>query len=130
LDVAQTPKYDLSTVQLLVHRNVPDTIWFSAPSRSVDEVVRVYRTSATPKNPTEAAAFILQGLLALTGGNFVERLMQWGTVADVYGLVFDGRPWYVKFVFEDGVLEEISFHPPQRPMTTITGLVIPAEEKK
>ncbi len=35
------------------------------------------------------------------------------------------NPWYVKFMIEDGLLEQISFHPPKKQIKTITGLVIP-----
>jgi hypothetical protein len=67
----------------------------------------------------------LQGILVLKPEDFVERILQWGSVvADVYGLVFDARPWYVKFIFEEGVLEEISFHPPEKPLKTVVGKLI------
>lgn len=56
--------------------------------------------------------------------------MQWQTdVADQYGILFDGRPWFVKFLIgDDGLLEEFSFHPPEKPLPIKSGAVIPAEE--
>lgn len=46
---------------------------------------------------------------------------------DKYGLMFDGRPWFIKFAIVDGELEEISFHPPEKELKTLSGLVIPKE---
>jgi hypothetical protein len=128
--VAQAPKHDLNTVQALIRRGVADSIWFLAPSRSLYEVVRVYGSTDTPKSLTEAADFICAGLLELTPKHFVERVLQWEVVADVYGIIYDSRPWYVKFVLDNGVLEEISFHPPEKALKTVGGLQIPAETKK
>ena len=128
--MALTSKYDLNIVQKLIRRGVADSIWFSAPSRSLYEVVRVYSNSDAPKSLVEAADFICAGLLQLKPDHFVKRVLQWEVVADVYGLIFDGRPWYVKFVLNDGVLEEISFHPPEKTLKTVAGLQIPAETKK
>jgi hypothetical protein len=128
--VAQTPKHDLISVQALIRRGVADSIWFSAPSRSLNEVVRVYSGTDTPKSLAEAADFICAGILELTPRHFVERVLQWEVVADVYGIIYDHRPWYVKFVLDDGVLEEISFHPPEKALKTVGGLQIPTETKK
>ncbi len=126
----QTPKYDLKTVQDFVRGGDGDAIWFSAPSRSINEVIRVYSNADAPKSLAEAAEFICDGILLLTEKHFVVRVLQWGVVADVYGLIYDERPWYVKFVFEDDLLEEISFHPPERELKTVGGYLIPVEEKK
>lgn len=67
-------------------------------------------------------------LLNLKPTHFVGRVSQWSgsVVADVYGAIFDERPWYIKFVLgEDGVVEQISFHPPEHDMVTVSGLKIP-----
>lgn len=61
-------------------------------------------------------------------------MLQWGDascIADVYGLIFDGKPWFVKFrIDEDGELDEISFHAPAKEIKTVAGKVIPAGEVK
>ncbi len=126
-----TPKYDLKQMQSLVQAGDLDKIWFSAPSRSVYEVIRVFKETDTPKNYEEAIDFILNGLLALTKDHFVKVSPQWDNeFADVYGLEFENLPWFVKFILKDGELEEISFHPPKEEMKTVSGKVIPPEEKK
>lgn len=80
--MAQTPKHDLNSVQALIRCGLADSIWFSAPSRSLNEVVRVYSSTDTPKSLAEAADFICAGLLELTPKHFVERVLQWEVVAD------------------------------------------------
>lgn len=128
--MSQKPKYDLQQVHTLCRRADLDRIWFSAPSRSISTVIRAYSRTDAPKGFVEASQFILAGILTLTTADFVERTLQWGgpEVADVYGLLFDGRPWYVKFILSDGVLEEISFHPPEAPLRTVSGTIIPKGE--
>lgn len=123
-----TSKYDLEEVKKLV---LAGRFWISAPSRSIDEVVRVYVETSWSKSEADARNFICEGLLALRPGNFAGRAIQWsGEVADQYGLIFDGRPWFVKFLIgEDGDVEEISFHPPARPLKTQDGSIISAEGK-
>lgn len=126
-----TPKYDLKQMQSLVQTGDLDKIWFSAPSRSVHEVIRVFKETDNPKDYEEAIDFILKGLLALTEDDFVKVSPQWDIeFADVYGLQFENLPWFVKFILKDGELEEISFHPPKVEMKTVSGKVIPPEEKK
>ena len=74
-------------------------------------------------------AFVLAGIKELTDRHFVKTVLQWGKPADVYGLIYDGKPWYVKFTLEDdGTLQEISFHPPELEMITIGGIKVPAGE--
>lgn len=126
-----TPKYDLKEIQSLVKSSDMDKIWFSAPSRSINEVIRVYGNTDNPKSYEDAVDFIFDGLLALTRDDFVKIAPQWeNEFADVYGVIFDELPWFVKFIFNDGELEEISFHPPKQEMKTVSGNVIPPEEKK
>ena len=122
--MSQTPKYDLNAIRQLCSTGNRELIWFSATSRSTSQVIAVYAATDSPKGYKEAVEFILKGLQALTTEDFVESVLQWNTVADVYGLVFDNRPWYVKFIFENGVLEEISFHPPEKPLKTVSGKTI------
>ncbi len=88
-------------------------------------MIEVYAGTDAPKSYEEAMQFILSGIQVLSPSDFVERVLQWGaTVADVYGLIFDSRTWYVKFIFENGVLEQISFHPPEKPMKTVKGKTV------
>lgn len=125
MPVSPTPKYDLKEIQALCKSQDLTRIWFSAKSRSTDKVIEAYASTEEPKSYEEAVKFILQGIVELKPEDFVERVLQWGMVAaDVYGLICDGRPWYVKFIYEDGTLEEISFHPPERPLKTASGIII------
>ena len=126
-----TPKYDLKQMQSLVKAGDLDKIWFSAPSRSVNEVIRVFKETDNPKDYQGAIDFILKGLLALTEDDFVKVSPQWDNeFADVYGFIFENSPWFVKFILNDDELEEISFHPPKEEMKTVSGKIIPPEEKK
>ena len=103
--------------------------WFSAPSRSIDEVIRVLGKQGNSKTRAEAETFILQGLKKLKDGDFVESVLQWNDpkcVADVYGATIEGLPWFIKFrIDEEGDLDEVSFHPPNKSMITISSQVIP-----
>lgn len=118
-------------MQSLVKTSDMDKIWFSAPSRSIHEVIRVFKDTDNPKSFEQAVDFILEGLLSLTEEDFVKISPQWDSdFADVYGLMFECLPWFVKFIFNDGELEEISFHPPSQEMKTVSGKLIPSEEIK
>ncbi len=123
-----TAKYPLPQVFDIIDTEHNEKVWFTAKSKSIDPVIEVYSKTSAPKTITEAQIFILTGLKALANLNFVQRSIQWNNpkcIADVYGLIYDKRPWYIKFMIEDGVLEQISFHPPKRQIKTIGGLVIP-----
>ena len=108
--------------------------WFSARSRSLFPVVRTLETQGQKITPEEAGLFILRGIKKLEAHHFVESIIQWNDpkcVADVYGLIFEDLSWYVKFRIdhEDGILEEISFHPPERDLVTVEGIKIPKGER-
>ncbi len=122
--MSQTPKFDLKLVQKFCKSGDREKIWFSATSRSISKVIEVYSETDASKNYEQAVSFILDGIQSLQAEDFVQRVSQWGEVADVYGLMFDQRSWYVKFIFEDGVLEQISFHPPERSLKTVSGRVL------
>jgi hypothetical protein len=63
--------------------------------------------------------------LLLEEKNFYKSQIQWETVVvDIYGLNYDEKPWFIKFFIEDGILLEISFHPPQTEFTTLGGIKI------
>ena len=101
----------------------------------INEVIRAYANSDTPKTTADAEKFIVGALLTLTEQNFYKRDIQWEVVVDIYGLIYDKRPWYVKFAVaneeENGVtepwLQEISFHPPKEEFVTSGGITIKAE---
>ena len=119
-------KYSLTEVTKAIDEK---RYWFSAPSRSLNEVIPIFEKLGSPKSETEATDFILQGLKSLKTDDFVQSVLQWNNpkcVADVYGAVIAEQPWFIKFrIDEDGLLEEISFHPPNKNMTTVSGKVIP-----
>ena len=121
-------KYSLQLVFDIIDSDDSEKVRFSAKSKSIDPVIEVYSKTSNPKTISEAQLFILSGLKTLTDLNFVQRTIQWNNpkcIADVYGLIYDKRPWYIKFVIEDGTLEQISFHPPIAELKTIRGLIIP-----
>jgi len=93
-------------------------------------VMNVFAKTETPKTPDEAVAFILSGIKTLTERNFVQTVLQWGSGADVYGVIYDGYSWYIKFMVDDDGLQEISFHVAEKEMITISGMKIPAGELK
>ena len=125
-------KYPLDEVFKLIRAS---KYWFSTPSRSVNEVVKVYATTKTPKSNVEAEKYILDGLFALKDANFFKSSRQWDMTVDIYGLILDTHPWFVKFAIADeendaGVsepwLQEISFHPPDQAFKTVGGISIPS----
>ena len=120
----QKAKYDLAEVFKLVDAGKID---FTLPKKSIDAVVAVFRDSQKPLTVPEAEEFICSGIKTLTDKNFCGSQLQWETlVVDKYGLLFDDRPWFVKFAIgEDGRLEEISFHPLVEALTTLWGIKIP-----
>jgi hypothetical protein len=131
--MAERPKYELADVFQLIRVS---KYWFSARSRSVNEVIRVYANSGSPKTTADAEKLILNALLTLTEKNFYQRNFQWEVILDIYGLIYDNRCWYVKFAVvdeeENGMtdlwLQEISFHPPKEGSVTLGGIKIKAEK--
>ena len=117
-------KYHLEDIFDIINSGDEDSIWFSARSRSTGKVIEVYGATPEPKSETEANRFILDAILTLTPGDFVENGYQWEVVTDIYALEYDDRPWFIKFCIEEGDLNEISFHPPEKPMTTVSGKTI------
>lgn len=94
----------------------------------------MYANTGNPKTDSEAERFVLDGIFTLSDQNLYQCGMQWGVVVDIYGLIYDGRPWYVKFAIADEEennvtepwLQEISFHPPNKEFETLGGIKIPA----
>lgn len=96
--------------------------WFSAPSCSIDYLIHIYECTQV-----EAETIILRGILKLQNEDFNRRISMWGKVADEYGLEgYLTYNWYVKFMIEDGDLEQISFHPCEKDMTLANGRTITA----
>jgi hypothetical protein len=130
--MAEMAKYPLDDIFGLIRES---KYWFSAQSRSLYEVIRVY-ASTNPKTLVEAEKFILEGILTLSAKNFYRRNIQWEMVVDQYGVIFDSHPWFVKLAIQneeneagvsEPLLQEISFHPPEKEFTTTGGIKIPAE---
>lgn len=96
--------------------------WFSATSCSIDYLIHIYECTQV-----EAESIILRGILKLQNEDFNRRISMWGKVADEYGLEgYLTYNWYVKFMIEDGDLEQISFHPCEKDMTLANGRTITA----
>lgn len=129
--MVQQAKYSLAEVFKLIEiflKDGKETVWFSAPSKSIHAVIKLY-----PEMSEEAAQkFILEGMKQLTDKHFMGSNIQWGDpncVADTYGLLYAGKPWFVKFLITEGAMEEISFHPPEKDMKTVGGIIIRTGEK-
>lgn len=124
----QKAAYKLEEVFGLINEG---KVVFSSPSRSIRRVIAVYRDTEIPKDEGAARRFIYDGIKALTEKNFCGTHLQWDrVVVDKYGLVFDGKPWFIKFAIIEGELEEISFHPPEQELKTMGGIVISTGRKK
>ena len=124
--MAPEARYQLSDVFRLLDEK---KFWFSARSRSIFQVARIFEARGEPLAEDEVETFILRGIKALTDAHFVQRVIQWDDpkcVADVYGIIFEGCPWYLKFlVDEEGLLEQISFHSPEKDLVTTGGIMVP-----
>lgn len=130
--MSQKAKYPLTEVFEKVRQG---KYWFSAVSRSIDQVIKAYGKEESQETIEEAEQFILDGITKLTEKNFYKRVIQWddlSCIADVYGMILDNRPWFIKFRIDldEDLLEEISFHPPEEEFTTVGGIKIPAGGKK
>ncbi len=125
--MALKPAHPLSEVKRLVNEHLQhgkDTVWFSATSRSIKQVSAIY----PQLSQQETIHFILDAILTLTDEGFCTSNLQWTDsqlIADVYGVIYDNKPWFVKFLIENDCLEEISFHPPEKPLKTSGGKIIP-----
>ena len=123
----QVPKYDLAKVKQIAEQYLAgkrDVVLFSAPSRSLHCVVEVLLC-----DDEEAPNHIATGILNLEPQAFCERVLQWDTTMDVYGLEdFQNIDWYVKFCLEEIEgelhLEQVSFHPLEKPMRLADGRLI------
>lgn len=137
----ESPKYKLSDVFAIIDKHDGSLIWFPVEDKSVKAVVAYFLLiCGTRVNPKQAQKFLLQGIKRLTEEDFVCRRMLYGDpscIADVYGIILEDAPWYVKFrlaekcEYEDteerslSYLEEVSFPPPSSPLRTVSGKEIP-----
>ena len=129
-----TARYSLPGVFAIIDAGDLGRIWFSAPSRSLKPVLKIYQSEASgPKDPEEAKRFICRGIRSpRRKKNFVRTVIMWGDancLGDEYGLICDNRGWYAKLPMIGRELDEIWFHPPERELKTVGGLVIPAGGK-
>lgn len=124
----QSPKFNLDEVKQLARDWSEGKYcgWFSAPSCSVDYVIHVFACTQA-----EAETIILNGILRLDHKDFSRRISMWGSVADEYALEgYCRNNWYIKFMVEDSVLEQISFHPCEKNMTLADGRTVTASIKQ
>jgi hypothetical protein len=126
---SQVARYDLNRVKGLAQGYLNgklDSINFTAPRRSTEQVVQVLSCSNEVANQT-----IARGLLLLQEKDFHARVLQWNEVYDVYGLEnYEEHNWYVKFcVVADGIqyIEEVSFHPLEKEMIFFDGRKMPVK---
>ncbi len=120
----QSPKFDLAEVKLLVQECLKGKYcgWFSATSCSVDYVIHIFECTHA-----FAESIIFDGILKLETGDFCRRVSMWDSVADEYGLEsYLGHNWYIKFLVEDGMIEQISFYPCEKDMMLANGRTIHA----
>lgn len=73
--------------------------------------------------PEAAEAYVLALVGRLLPQNYAHTLTNKTPPADVYGLEFEGRAWYIKVAFYRGLLVVISCHPPTEPLRTLAGTV-------
>lgn len=110
------------------------------PHYSLDEVKRLIVADAfivmkgrglallvPPLTYLEAMKFVAAAVLMLTVDNFHATVRLTYDVADEYGINIEGTGWYLKLCIDRSVPElvVISFHPPERPMRTVAGIVKP-----
>ena len=124
----QSPKFDLADVKFLVQEWLggKHSGWFSATSCSVDYVIHIFECTQAV-----AESIIFEGILKLETGDFSRRISIWDSVADEYGLEsYLGHNWYIKFLVEEGILEQISFHPCEKHMMLANGRTIEPSIRK
>lgn len=125
--MVQKAKYPLGDVKELVNEYLAGnkrTVVFSAPPSSIKRVARVFLC-----DESEAAILIVRGILQVENESFSRAFVQWEMVVDEYGLEsFMGHNWYVKLAIVEvdcgRVLDEISFHPLEKPMKVADGRVL------
>jgi hypothetical protein len=110
------PAYDLAEVQRLALARLA----YLSPRKARDIV-----GDLLDLEPRDAEAFVLGLLGQLRPEHFAETKTEKAPPADVYGLFFEGRGWYVKIAIDQGRLVVISCHPPEAPLRTRAGTITP-----
>ena len=86
---------------------------------AIDPVVE--KLDLTPK---AARTDILSRAGQLTPDEFAHRNEERSPPADVYGVTHQGFGWYVKVKLQPAtLLHVLSFHPPERPLRTKSGMI-------
>ncbi len=132
------PSFELKKVQMLVARAIEnpnaDLVFYSAPSKSTEAVIAVFRKKGARKfSVHQAREYILYRIYDLKPEHFFRtHAQQWPDprrkplIVDEYGLRHNGVPWFIKFHFDcdDDALEAISFHPLEKDMNLANGQLL------
>jgi len=110
------PRWNLERLRRLAKRSETSAV---RPSRALDPTARRLGVSLVA-----AEEYVRGTVQLLRDVDFVESVALVDEWFDVYGSDRDGIGWYVKLNEGDDGLVVISHHPPERPLTTITGRVI------
>ena len=138
--VSTKPTFDLRKVKALIAKALDDPkadlVFFSAPPKSTDAVIEVFRAKQGKKskmNTERAQKYILHRIYDLQAHHFARtHAQQWpdpqrpAHIVDEYGMRYDGVPWFIKFHLDsDGnLLEAISFHPLKDDLTLASGEIL------
>jgi hypothetical protein len=110
------------------------------PAYDLDEVKRLAQTGQVQMRPRksrdivgdlldleprEAEAFVVGLIGQLRPEHFAETKVEKTPPADVFGIFFEGRGWYIKVAIDRGRLAVISCHPPEIPLRTRAGTITP-----
>lgn len=93
-----------------------EVVNFIHPPKSFLSVIEEFQTRGEYLDFLKAQIYIFDALMELSEADYSASHVQWEAVVDVYGVVRDRIPWYVKFcIYSDEItgerkLEEISFH--------------------
>jgi hypothetical protein len=110
-------RYSLLEIQKKVRAD-PDCVYV-AKTTGVDMIMQVRNCSAK-----EAVDFAREAVLSLSADCFSDTVrMAKQSVADVYGKVIDGMPWYIKLRADGDVVDLLSCHLPDRDIETRGGVV-------
>lgn len=115
------PRYVLADVQALVAKG---EFWVSQGPAAA-RIISVL--ACTQKAARAYAANVIR---SLAPDNYCETVQLSTDVADVYGIVVGGDPWYIKLCIDPNgpngnEVSVISFHPPQHAMRTKAGTIKP-----
>lgn len=136
------PVHDLSRAQSYVpyvrqalENPTEEVVYFSAQRRSINCVIEEFQLKGRPMGFLEAKVYILEAMQELVAGDFSHSHSQWDGFADVYGVVRDEIPWFIKFMLgvdlekKQEYLEQISFHRPEKDLKLANGKIIKTDGK-